>query len=216
MSDPGAKRRRAVGEGRSSGFPESPGRRRALARSLEPISSRTTTSPREAAGCAQGGRACRLVWVSMAAGGGACAGREEQAGAASGRCTALADLPDEHIVRRPGAPHRNVNVPFSHPSGGRGQKDGRKVRSRDEAPLTLGPAAPLWPAPLSPAPPHHVVTRRCAFQRRRFKRVPSTSASSMCSRPATRAPPLCHSGARTDSRCRAPDSHEDAAPDNRE
>ena len=96
------------------------------------------------------------------------------------------------------------------------QKDGRKVRSRDEAPLTLGPAAPLWPAPLSPAPPHHVVTRRCAFQRRRFKRVPSTSASSMCSRPATRAPPLCHSGARTDSRCRAPDSHEDAAPDNRE
>ena len=86
-------------------------RRRALARSLEPISSRTTTSPREAAGRAQGGRARRLVWVSMAAGGGACAGREEQAGAASGRRTTLADLPDEHIVRRPGAPHRNVNVP---------------------------------------------------------------------------------------------------------
>ena len=43
------------------------------------------------------------MWVSMAAGGGACAGREEQAGAASGRRTTLADLPDEHIVRRPGA-----------------------------------------------------------------------------------------------------------------
>ena len=51
------------------------------------------------------------MWVSIAAGGGACAGREEQAGAASGRRTTLADLPDEHIVRRPGAPHRNVNVP---------------------------------------------------------------------------------------------------------
>ena len=32
---------------------------------------------------------------------------------------------------------RHVNVPFSHPSGGRGQKDGRKVRSRGELPLTL-------------------------------------------------------------------------------
>ena len=117
MSDPGAKRRRAVGEGRSSGFPESPGRRRALARSLEPISSRTTTSPREAAGRTQGGRARRLVWVSMAASGGACAGREKQAGAVSERRAALADLPDEHVVRRPGArveragAHRNVNVP---------------------------------------------------------------------------------------------------------
>ena len=76
MSDSGAERRRAVGEGRSFGVPESPGRRRALARSLEPISSRTTTSPREAAGRAQGGRARRLVWVSMAASGGAYPGRE--------------------------------------------------------------------------------------------------------------------------------------------
>ena len=33
---------------------------------------------------------------------------------------------------------RHTNVPFSHPSEGKGQKDGRKVRSCDEAPLTLG------------------------------------------------------------------------------
>ena len=39
----------------------------------------------------------------MAASAGACAGREEQAGAAAGRRTALADLPDEHVVRRPSA-----------------------------------------------------------------------------------------------------------------
>ena len=32
----------------------------------------------------------------------------------------------------------NVNVPFSHPSEDKPQKDGRKVRSRDELPLTLG------------------------------------------------------------------------------
>ena len=39
---------------------------------------------------------------------------------------------------------RHVNVPFSHPSEVYPQKDGRKVRSRDEAPLTLG-AAPAPP-----------------------------------------------------------------------
>ena len=45
----------------------------------------------------------------------------------------------------------NTNVPFSHPSGGRGQKDGRKVRSCDELPLTLGLAARLTPpAPSDP------------------------------------------------------------------
>ena len=36
----------------------------------------------------------------------------------------------------------NMNVPFSHPSELNPQKDGRKVRSRDELPLTLRPAAP--------------------------------------------------------------------------
>ena len=49
---------------------------------------------------------------------------------------------------------RNVNVPFSHPSGDRGQKDGRKARSRDELPLTSGRAARLTPpAPSDPSGP---------------------------------------------------------------
>ena len=37
-----------------------------------------------------------MVWVSMAASGGACAGREKQVGAVSERRAALVDLPDEH------------------------------------------------------------------------------------------------------------------------
>ena len=40
----------------------------------------------------------------------------------------------------------NVNVPFSHPSGDKPQKDGRKVRSRDEGTLTLGARRPLGSA----------------------------------------------------------------------
>ena len=50
----------------------------------------------------------------------------------------------------------NVNVPFSHPSGDRVQKVGRKVRSRDEGTLTLGPAA----RSARPAPRRNQSSRR--------------------------------------------------------
>ena len=58
----------------------------------------------------------------------------------------------------------NMNVPFSHPSELNPQKDGRKVRSRDELPLTLRPAAgpppdlqdsPAPKADIAPPPRHH-------------------------------------------------------------
>ena len=58
------------------------------------------------------------------------------------------DRPPVRQARPPGTAGRcrggtstylpNVNVPFSHPSDLYPQKDGRKVRSRDELPLTLG------------------------------------------------------------------------------
>ena len=50
----------------------------------------------------------------------------------------------------------NVNVPFSQPSGDRVQKVGRKVRSRDEGTLTLGPAA----RSARPAPRRNQSSRR--------------------------------------------------------
>ena len=68
--------------------------------------------------------------------------------AASRPVSRRGDRPPVHQARPPGTAGRyrgetstylpNVNVPFSHPSGGRAQKDGRKVRPRDELPLTLG------------------------------------------------------------------------------
>ena len=58
----------------------------------------------------------------------------------------------------------NVNVPFSQPSGDRVQKVGRKVRSRDEGTLTLGPAArSARPAPrLIPKRPQAPADGGCA------------------------------------------------------
>ena len=42
-----------------------------------------------------------------------------------------------HFSHRPPLrPRRNVNVPFSHPTGGKAQWDGRKVRSRDKGTFT--------------------------------------------------------------------------------
>ena len=52
-----------------------------------------------------------------------------------------------HFSHRPPLrPRRNVNVPFSHPTGGRAQKDGRKVRPRDEGTLTFRARRPSGPA----------------------------------------------------------------------
>ena len=55
---------------------------------------------------------------------------------------------------------RHVNVPFSHPSEVYPQKDGRKVRSRDELPLTSGPAAPPCPAECTPQGVRAMLPRR--------------------------------------------------------
>ena len=53
-----------------------------------------------------------------------------------------------------------MNVPFSHPSELNPQKDGRKVRSRDELPLTLGGGAHLTPpAPSDPGAFHGPAAR---------------------------------------------------------
>ena len=74
---------------------------------------------------------------------------------------------------------RHTNVPFSHPSEVYPQKDGRKVRSRDELPLTSGPAAR----------PTHTRPRE---ENRRGARTPPSSSSRPAARPsrllATRRP----------------------------
>ena len=76
----------------------------------------TATSPRPRTGRTLGAKAAR-------------AGRHGQ-GAGRGRPAA----------RPTSTELRHTNVPFSHPSEVYPQKDGRKVRSRDEAPFTLGRA----------------------------------------------------------------------------
>ena len=60
---------------------------------------------------------------------------------------------------------RHTNVPFSHPSEGKGQKDGRKVRSCDELPLTLGGGSLCADCLARAARPGILVARRVRLRR---------------------------------------------------
>ena len=54
----------------------------------------------------------------------------------------------------------NTNVPFSHPSGGKAQKDGRKVRSRDEGTFTSSTMVDVRRAPPGALRPARSALRR--------------------------------------------------------
>ena len=89
----------------------------------------------------------------------------------------------------------NVNVPFSHPSGGRAQKDGRKVRSCDEGTFTSSTAVDIRRGP--PGAAGNRAPRRPGPAPHRNQRTRMRPWSGGAPRPCTTSEPTTRvSGAR--------------------